>query len=321
MNYLRMSALSLAGAGVIYFLISLWGGGLPLAHSIRGMGILGTAAVLALSLVNYGMRFWRWHLYTRQLGHDVPVAANCEYYVAGFSLTATPGKAGEAVRGLYLSRHGVPYADTLAMLFAERVSDLIAMLMLSGLVLRELAHHRSLLSLFMAVPVVAVLLLGPSVAPRLAGIAARLPWARARRLLMQASLVAASAKRLLSRRRMLLGLSLSVLSWSAEGLGLFLILRLLHAPLPAGLAIGIYAASVVAGALSLFPGGLGTTEAVMVLLLVVSGTDRGTALAATLICRAATLWFAILIGLLAMLHLGATPALASVGKEQDSKAG
>lgn len=70
--------------------------------------------------------------------------------------------------------------------------------------------------------------------------------------------------------------------------------------------------SVVAGALSLFPGGLGTTEAVMVPLLVVFGTDREITLAAALICRAATRWLAILIGMLAMAHLHGKPtAVAS----------
>lgn len=67
----------------------------------------------------------------------------------------------------------------------------------------------------------------------------------------------------------------------------------------------------MAGALSLFPGGLGTTEAVMVLLLFVFGTDRETTLAAALICRAATRWLAILIGMLAMAHLYGKPTAAA----------
>jgi hypothetical protein len=38
------------------------------------------------------------------------------------------------------------------------------------------------------------------------------------------------------------------------------------------------------------------TEAVMALLLIVVGADTPTAVAATLICRLATLWFAVIIG-------------------------
>ena len=62
------------------------------------------------------------------------------------------------------------------------------------------------------------------------------------------------------------------------------------------LAIGVYSVSVLAGALSFIPGGIGSTEAVMILLLKLLGADTATAVAATLICRLATLWFAVILG-------------------------
>jgi uncharacterized protein (TIRG00374 family) len=65
-------------------------------------------------------------------------------------------------------------------------------------------------------------------------------------------------------------------------------------------AIGIYAVSMLVGALSFIPGGLGSTEAVMVLLLKLTGVDATTALAITLIARVATLWFAVVLGLLCL---------------------
>jgi uncharacterized protein (TIRG00374 family) len=64
-------------------------------------------------------------------------------------------------------------------------------------------------------------------------------------------------------------------------------------------AVGIYALGILAGALSFIPGGLGSTEAVLILLLLVAGLDTPDAAAATLICRVATLWFAVLLGILA----------------------
>jgi uncharacterized protein (TIRG00374 family) len=66
---------------------------------------------------------------------------------------------------------------------------------------------------------------------------------------------------------------------------------------PAALAVGIYAVSVLVGALSFIPGGLGSTEAVMGLMLGLVGADLTTAVSATLVCRLATLWFAVLLGL------------------------
>jgi uncharacterized protein (TIRG00374 family) len=72
--------------------------------------------------------------------------------------------------------------------------------------------------------------------------------------------------------------------------------------------MGIYAMSVVIGVLSFLPGGLGSTEAAMLILLSTSGVGQEDALATTLICRFATLWFAVALGALAMIGLKLQPA-------------
>jgi len=69
-------------------------------------------------------------------------------------------------------------------------------------------------------------------------------------------------------------------------------------------AMGIYAVSMLAGGLSFLPGGLGGAEAAMVALLVAGGAVFGTAALATVICRAVTLWFAVILGIGAVLLLG-----------------
>ena len=58
----------------------------------------------------------------------------------------------------------------------------------------------------------------------------------------------------------------------------------------------------LAGALSFLPGGLVVTEASMVLLLVraAGGLDEPAAVAATILIRPCTLWFAVLLGLVAL---------------------
>ena len=65
-------------------------------------------------------------------------------------------------------------------------------------------------------------------------------------------------------------------------------------------AVFIYALSMLVGGLSFLPGGLGSAEAVMIALLILKGMAMPTAVAATVFIRLATLWFAVLIGLLAL---------------------
>ena len=55
------------------------------------------------------------------------------------------------------------------------------------------------------------------------------------------------------------------------------------------------------GAISFLPGGLGGAEVTMTALLMLNGMDNGAAVAATLLIRLTTLWFAVVLGLLVML--------------------
>ena len=95
-------------------------------------------------------------------------------------------------------------------------------------------------------------------------------------------------------------LGLGLAAWFSEGLALWVILDGLDAHLSVLRALSIYAAATLVGAVSALPGGLVGTEGSMVALLQQSGIARGAASAGTLLVRLATLWFAVIIGLVAL---------------------
>jgi uncharacterized protein (TIRG00374 family) len=61
--------------------------------------------------------------------------------------------------------------------------------------------------------------------------------------------------------------------------------------------------AMLVGAISFLPGGLGGVEATMVGLLILIGSTQPLALAATVIIRLTTLWFAVALGLLALVAM------------------
>jgi uncharacterized protein (TIRG00374 family) len=75
---------------------------------------------------------------------------------------------------------------------------------------------------------------------------------------------------------------------------------------------------MLAGALSFMPGGLGGSEAAMVLLLRMLRVPLSIAVAATLLIRAATLWFAVLLGIIALLARAPARASADRNNQPDS---
>src|SRR5690554_3844614 len=90
----RAVLLSVLAATAGYLAFSLWSGWQDVADAFVLIGWLGTGCALALSLVNYGLRFGRWQLYLSRLGHPVEYGSSLRIYLSGFALTTTPGKAG-----------------------------------------------------------------------------------------------------------------------------------------------------------------------------------------------------------------------------------
>ena len=273
-------------------------------HSLAGFGWWALAAALGLALVNYVLRFVRWQLYLRDRRVHVPSRDSAFVFVAGFSMAITPGKVGELLK-CYLLRelHAVPVATSAAVVINERVNDLLALLAVAtvGVAIHGIAVE-VVLAAGILIGLAFVVLLWRDLAVFVIDLVTRPTRLRALRPRLHAlhtDLVA------LSRPSVLLwSTALGMAAWTAEGLGFALVVRAFPgAHIALGLALVIYAATTIAGAISFLPGGLGVTEGAMTFLLVerATGVDRGTATAATLVTRFATLWFAVAIGAVALI--------------------
>ncbi len=287
---------SVALAALGYLGLSLWAGWRDVAAAVLRVGPSVLAGLLALSLANYLLRFMRWARYLVLL--DAPVAwrINLDVYISGFALTTSPGKLGEILRSVLLKPHGVPAAASIAAFFAERVSDLLAILVLAAIGLWAYAPARPVVGLALLAVVMALLLVQWT-----ALIVAIDRWALARtqkwaRLLVRLCEIILHFRRCFSLPAMAMGLGIGVIAWFAEGFGFWWLLTALGHPLPLTTAVFIYAFAMLIGGLSFLPGGLGSSEAVMIGLLALNGFPESAAVTATLICRLATLWFAVALG-------------------------
>lgn len=285
----------------------------PLADALRGLGSSGVAAVLALSLFNYVLRFLRWAAYLRLLGHRVPALRHLLIYFGGFAFTVSPGKAGEALRSLYLRPHGVPLSTSLAALFSERLMDVLTMVLLALLLVAAATDARPVLVVLGCSFLGITLASGHPALPALLRRAAPRLGGRARTAIQGLAAMFESAASLLRPRVVSWALVTGAVAWGAEGYGLYLLTDSHGLKLDVAAATGVYALAVLAGVASFFmPGGLGGMEAAMTALLVAAGAGLAAAFAITVLCRLATLWFAVALGIAALLWLellAASPAI------------
>lgn len=293
---LRAVFISIALAAVGYLGLSLWAGWHEVAAAVVTAGATVLFGLLALSLLNYLLRFLRWAHYLRLLDAHVPWRDNLAAYFSGFALTTSPGKLGETLRSVLLKPCGVPVPVSLAAFFAERVSDLLAILVLAAIGLWDYAPARPVVGLALFLVFVALLLAQWRVLLRAIehwAVLRQQGWAR---LLVKLCAIVLHFRRCFSPSAMMMGLALGLVAWLAEGVGFWWLLDALGHPLPVTRAVFVYAFAMLVGGLSFLPGGLGSSEAVMIGLLSVYGLPEAVAVTATLICRLATLWFAVALG-------------------------
>lgn len=303
-NFVRQLIVCVALSLIFYGVWVGFSGTSDVLDSVTRIGWAGWLYVLGLSLVNYGLRLLRWGMYLRRLGYRVPAGVTARTYLAGFAFTTTPGKVGEAIRSVYLKPHGVRYSHSLAALFAERLSDLLAMIVVAALAAFAFADTRWLVIVAILLALVAI----PLVHSRFLRtftrwVAAKFRSERVSGMAEHALTMLDSSRELLRSGPMLSGFVLGLIAWGAEGYGLYVVLERMGASVPATLSAGIYGVSILAGVASFVPGGLGGTEIVMGSLLVLAGVAAPVTVSAVLICRLATLWFAVLIGLVALVDL------------------
>ena len=306
---LKAVTLSIVLAATTYLVIVLWAGRADVFAAIGRVGVSTLSAILGLSLANYILRFLRWHYYLRKLGYALPITSDLLIYIGGFALTTTPGKAGELARTLWLRPYGVVPSRSIAAFVAERLQDFLAISLLSCLGLFLYPGGRWLL---LAALGVLGLAFGLLYLPE--GTRAVTRWSEKSRLgafVNQMTEIIAHTRGCLAPVPLLAGLVVGIVAWAAESWGFALVLQALGHPLSLPTALSIYAISMLTGAVSFLPGGLGGSEAAMIVLLRVVEVPLGIAVSGTLLIRLATLWFAVLLGIIALSIRARRPSMGA----------
>ena len=278
----------------------------PLTHLLAALG---------LAAINFGLRFLRWNYYLRVLRITLPIGLNGLVFLSGLAMAITPGKAGELLKSYLLrDRAGVPVAASAPVVVMERLTDVVSVVLLALPGLALLPVPIIFVVVLLLLSTAALVLMATRKADWLFGLPVLRRWSDFLRTSRE------GMRHLTALRVMIIALILGTSAWFSEGLALWVILEGLDAHLPLEQVFPIYAAATLVGALSALPGGLVGTEGSMVALLQQSGLAQGAASAGTLLVRLVTLWFAVAVGLLALVFLNRVRPAAASGGETDRPA-
>ncbi|MFN0205411.1 MAG: YbhN family protein [Planctomycetota bacterium] len=329
-RYQRGITASVILAAVIYLALILYSGGFEsLRAALQRFPWWGIPVGCLLASGNWMIRFLKWEHYRKLLGVNISKSQSLLIYFAGFALSITPGKMGEAYKSLLIKRiDGSPISRTAPIVVAERLTDLLALVILMGcggaftlLGGQQLSgavegpdygRYISLAAfgtLAVCVTLLAVVFCDPLVI-RIIKITAKIP--KLKKVESKLTTFHGAAKILLVPKQLLFPTLISVVSWSCEALALYFIAFQFSSDVPGpddapGAAVTMalcffaYSFSMIAGnILFLLPAGVGVTEGLLGWLLDHSaGLTKPSANSSSLLLRACTLWFAVLAGLFA----------------------
>lgn len=320
-RFRRWALIGVALGALLYLGLSLYAGIPAVADELARFAWLWALPIVALSLFNYALRFWKWHYLLGRLGVRLDWRENAQFFIAGLAMTITPGKAGELLKPMLVrSATGAPLTRTIPALITERGTDAMAVLGLAAIGVTT--YFAEGVGALIGVGVVGVVGLAILSSERLSlflidqlGKLPLLSKLHGRLIEMYQAM-----RTCLAPVPLFFTVVASIVAWGAEGVGYLLILEGFGVT-GADLSVStfIYAFSSIAGAPS--PGGLGVADAALQegALHLIPGITRAQALGSALLCRLATLWLGVAMGGLVLLRYGATLGQADAEPMEESR--
>lgn len=261
--------------------------------------------VCGLTLLNYALRFVKWHYLLRRLNVDMPLKEDAWNFTAGLAMVISPGKAGELLKPYVVrERTGVPMATTVPALVTERLTDGIAMLILAGISVGSYAadkiHYLTIPAVIIAIGLAVLAHEGLSLAAvRLLG---RLPGLG--NLSEKLTEMLVSLRSCVAPVPLVFTIVLSIIAWGAECWGYQLVFQGLGYPeVGLDVCVFLYAFATVAG--GAMPGGLGVADGVLAggATTIIQGITQPVSVAAAILIRICTLWIGVAIGAVALFRV------------------
>lgn len=304
----RGVGVSIMVAVLIYLVLVLWSNAPVLADVFSNANPWLVLAVFGCTLVGYVFRVANWQFYLKSLGFtNVPRWDSTKIFIGGFSMGITPGKVGELVRSYYLKeRYGIPMTKTSSILLIDRLTDVIALLIIAAIGALKFAYGGYVLLLMSGIAAsILIIFAVPTVGHGLIKALCKIKFLHKHE--EKFFTLYDSTKSLTKPSRLLVITAISLCAWTMEATGFAIAFKALGIEAGYHVAFFTFAFSTLVGAMALLPGGLGLTEGTMTGLLLVVNIAKAPAAAATLLTRAATLWFGILLGLIATALLERQP--------------
>ncbi len=256
--------------------------------------------ILGLTLLNYLLRFYKWDFYLRTIDVRLRPKDSLAIFLSGLTMSVTPAKLGEVFKCFLLKRtNGIEISRSAPIVFAERITDVLGLLMLAAISFSAFEYGKEVLIVLLIFLVSLITIIkSRTICGKLIEISEKMPLLN--KLSDNFRMAYESAHTLFGLKNLLIATAISVVSWGFECLAMYFVMEGFDVDASVLHSTFVFSFSSLAGAISMIPGGLLVAEGSFTGLLLLADISKGIAASATMIIRFCTLWFGVLIGLVTL---------------------
>lgn len=273
--------------------------------SLKNFELKYLPLILTIIPASWFFLFLRWHFLTKNAGIVLPMKKNILIYFSGFALAITPGKMGELIKSEILKKEfSVPRTSSAPLIIIERVYDLVGGVIVAIFGIWALGYGvYAIIGASIFLIIIFVVLRSQKLFYKSIKLLNKIKFTR--KFTKSISESYDTIRISIGIRVIIIASLLSVLYWFIEGIGVYLIVLSLGINhLSYFEIIATYASSLIIGAASLIPGGIGVTEGSMVGLLNFQGIETSIAVILVILIRLFTMWYSTLVGFITMKFSG-----------------
>ena len=299
-RFQRWLIAAIAVGALIYLGGSIWAGFSKMKEQFQIFEWVMFVYAIGLTLSNYALRFVKWHYLLGRLNVKMPLIEDMWTFTAGLSMAISPGKAGELLKPYVVrARTGAPMATTIPALITERLTDGIALLILTATGVTTFAADQTIWLVALALCILAGLAILASERLSLGILHSLGKLGPLSKIVPKLIEMMKAMRTCVAPISLVWTIFLSVIAWGAECIAFYVIFKGLGVEASWQLCCFLYSAATLAG--SVFFGGVGVADGALAggaLKFIKLSSSQ--AFTAAFLVRIATLWLGVLLGAIAL---------------------
>ena len=261
--------------------------------------------ILLLVSISWTPLLVRWQILLKKNDINIPIKKSFLLFLGGMSMSITPGHVGELIKSqLMKTIYNIPRTKTAPIIFVEKFYDLTGAIIASiiGIIILGMDTNLILISISILIVIIFLIYYRPIFEFILKRVTKTKFFSKYSENLSDSyEIVRNSTTPQISS----ISFGLSVLYWIIISVAVhFILLSFGIESISVLKTISIYSSSVIIGAISFIPGGLGITEGSLIGLFSLEGIDVSLALILSVMIRILTMWYSVSIGFICLKFTG-----------------